>query len=217
MLADVRRRIRDACMRAGRDPAEVKLVAVTKGHDALEIERRVVLAGCLVLGESRVQEWRDKADQLSDHGIEWHLVGNLQRNKVKYCRSFHTIHSLNSRRLADELQRHGERFDHRFRVLVEVNLTGEESKRGAVLSDADSLVEYARVQPNVEVAGLMTMAPWHDDRERVRPVFAGLRALRDKLGLVDLSMGMSNDFEVAIEEGATIVRVGTALFQRAEP
>lgn len=192
-------------------------MAVTKGHDADEIGRRIVEAGCRVLGESRVQEWREKAAQLKGHGIEWHLIGNLQRNKVKYCRPFHTIHSLNSRRLADELQRHGERFDHRFRVLVEVNLAGEESKRGAGLSDADALVDYARALPNVEVGGLMAMAPWHEDREGVRPVFAGLRGLRDKLGLVDLSMGMSNDFEVAIEEGATIVRVGTALFEGAEP
>jgi pyridoxal phosphate enzyme (YggS family) len=213
VLGEVNGRIAAACRRAGRDPGEVKLVAVTKGHDAGEIERMLIAEGCRALGESRIQEWRAKADRLAGFDIEWHMIGNLQRNKVKYCRSFHTIHSLNSPALADELQRQGERAGHRFRVLVEVNVAGEESKRGAGLDEADGLVEYSRALPNLEVAGLMAIAPWYDDPERARPAFAGLRRLRDKLGLVDLSMGMSNDFEVAVEEGATMVRVGTALFQ----
>jgi pyridoxal phosphate enzyme (YggS family) len=213
VLDDVQARIAAACRRAGREPDEVKLVAVTKGHDAGEITRLLVARGCRVLGENRVQEWREKGARLAGLDIEWHMIGNLQRNKVKYCRPFHTIHSLNARALADELQRQGERAEHRFRVLVEVNLTGEESKRGAALDDADELVAYVRALPNLELTGLMAMAPWFDDPERARPAFAGLRELRDKLGLVDLSMGMSNDFEVAVEEGATIVRVGTALFQ----
>ncbi|MEX2536568.1 MAG: YggS family pyridoxal phosphate-dependent enzyme [Trueperaceae bacterium] len=206
-------RIAAACARAGRDPAGVKLVAVTKGRTVGEIEQKVVRQGCLVLGESRIQEWREKAGQLADEGIEWHFIGNLQRNKVKYCRPFHTIHSLNSARLADELHSQGARLEHVFRVLVEVNVAQEESKRGAGIAEAEELVEYARGLQFLKVTGLMTMAPWAEDPESIRPVFAGLRELRDKLGLVDLSMGMSNDFEVAIEEGATIVRVGTALFE----
>lgn len=213
MLREVEDRIAAACTRAGRTPATVKLVAVTKGHPVAEIEERILSRGCLVLGESRVQEWRDKAEQLSGWDIEWHLIGNLQRNKVKYCRPFHTIHSLNSLRLADALQAQGERFEHRFRVLVEVNVAEEESKRGAGLDEARELVDYGRSLPNLEVTGLMAMAPFNEDPESARPVFAGLRELRDKLALVELSMGMSNDFEVAIEEGATIVRVGTALFE----
>lgn len=213
MLAEVTNRIAAACARAGRDPAGVKLVAVTKGRTVGEIEQKVVRQGCLVLGESRIQEWREKAGQLADEGIEWHFIGNLQRNKVKYCRPFHTIHSLNSARLADELHSQGARLEHVFRVLVEVNVAQEESKRGAGIAEAEELVEYARGLQFLKVTGLMTMAPWAEDPESIRPVFAGLRELRDKLGLVDLSMGMSNDFEVAIEEGATIVRVGTALFE----
>jgi pyridoxal phosphate enzyme (YggS family) len=213
VLDEVRDRIAAACRRAGRKPGEVKLVAVTKGRDAGEIERLLIARGCLALGENRIQEWREKAARLAGFDIEWHMIGNLQRNKVKYSRPFHTIHSLNSRSLADELQRQGERSGHRFRVLAEVNVAGEESKRGAGVDEAGELVEYARALPNLELVGLMAMAPWYDDPERARPAFAGLRQLRDKLGLVDLSMGMSNDFEVAVEEGATIVRVGTALFQ----
>lgn len=213
MLAEIRERIAAACRRSGRDPSEVKLVAVTKGHDVAEIENTLIAGGCLALGENRVQEWRVKSEQLAGHDIEWHMIGNLQRNKVKYCFPFHTIHSLNSFRLADELQRQGDRAGHQFRVLVEVNVAAEENKRGAGLDDAAELVDYARGLPRLTVAGLMTMAPHFDDPERTRPVFAELRRLRDKLDLVELSMGMSNDFEVAIEEGATIVRIGTALFE----
>lgn len=213
MLAQVEERIAAACSRVGRSPAEVKLVAVTKGHPAAEVEEKILGKGCFVLGESRVQEWRSKAEELGEHAIEWHLIGNLQRNKVKYCLPFHTIHSLNSTRLADALQAHGERSEHLFRVLVEVNVAEEESKRGTGIAEAEELVAHARELPNLEVAGLMAMAPFSDDPETARPVFRALRELRDKLRLVELSMGMSNDFEVAVEEGATIVRVGTALFE----
>ena len=213
MLKLVEEQIEAACARAGRDRNDVKLVAVTKGHGAAEIEERVLGQGCLVLGESRIQEWRGKAKELADWEIEWHLIGNLQRNKVKYCLPFHAIHSLNSRRLADELQRQSERLEHRFRVLVEVNVAEEESKRGAGIDEASELVDYARTLPNLAVTGLMAMAPYAEEPESSRPVFVGLRELRDKLALVELSMGMSSDFEVAIEEGATIVRVGSALFE----
>lgn len=216
MLERIRARIAEACRRSGRESGSVKLVAVTKGHEPAEIERRVLRHGCRALGENRIQEWRPKANELSDQGIEWHFIGNLQRNKVKYCLPFHTIHSLNSVRLADELQRQGERMDHVFRVLVEVNMAGEESKQGALAGAAERLVEHARALPNLEVTGLMTMAPYVQDPELARPVFSGLRRLRDKLALVDLSMGMSSDFEVAIEEGATIVRVGSALFEGSD-
>lgn len=216
MLAAVRERIEAACRRSGRDPGSVKLIAVTKGKDVDEIERLVLSRGCRALGENRIQEWREKERHFDGRGLEWHFIGNLQRNKVKYCLPFHTIHSLNSLRLAEELQRFGARHDHRFRVLLEVNVSGEATKQGLTPTEASELAQrVSDMMPSVELAGLMTMAPWSDDPESVRPVFAELRKLRDKLGLVELSMGMSGDFEVAIEEGATMVRVGSALFDGA--
>ena len=207
----IRARIEAACQRVGRDPATVKLVAVTKGHDANAINQAVLCHGHRVLGENRVQEWQEKAEQLSD--IEWHFIGNLQRNKVKYCEGFSLIHSLNSQRLADELQRQGEKRGHTFHALVEVNVAGEDSKHGIDPEAAADLVAYAQTLSQVRVDGLMTMAPYSDEPEASRPYFAKLRALRDKLSLGELSMGMSGDFEVAVEEGATLVRVGSALFQ----
>jgi len=209
-LAKVRVRLERACLRAGRDPAEVRLIAVTKGHDAAAVREQVLAHGHTILGESRVQEWRGKEAELP--GVEWHLIGNLQTNKVKYCRPFYTLHSLNSARLADALEAFGTRHEHTFRVLVEVNVAGETNKQGVMLRDAEGLVRYAQGLPHVEVVGLMTIAPYADDPEAARPIFRALRALRDRLALRELSMGMSGDFEVAAEEGATYVRVGSALF-----
>ncbi len=207
----VRERIGAACERAGRDPQEVKLVAVTKGRSLQEIEDAVLRHGHVILGENRVQEWQDKVEALPD--AEWHFIGNLQRNKVKYCFPFHTIHSLNSVRLADEMEKRGSKEGHTFRVMVEVNVAGESSKEGAELADAEALVKHAQDLDHVDVAGLMTIAPYSDDPEDARPYFRRLRELNGKLGLKELSMGMSGDFEVAIEEGATCVRIGSALFE----
>lgn len=217
MLKDVQERIEAACRRAGRDPNDVKLIAVTKGHDVEEIEREVLDKGHCILGENRVQEWRDKAAAFdeADVDIEWHMLGNLQRNKVKYCMPFALIHSLNSVRLADELERQGEKRDHIFRALVEVNVADEDSKRGAGLEEAERLVDYARGLEHVDVKGLMAIAPYSDNPEASRPTFVKLHTLRDRLKLEELSMGMSGDFEVAIEEGATMVRIGTAVFAPA--
>ena len=197
-------------MRASRDPAEVKLVAVTKGHTVASVQENVLATGHTVLGESRIQEWRKKAPELEV--AEWHLIGNLQTNKVKYCRPFHTLHTLNSERLADALEVYGERKDHTFRVLLEVNVAGEANKQGVSLGEAAALAYYTESLPHVKLAGVMTIAPYSDDPETARPVFRTLRKLRDKLALEELSMGMSGDFEVAVEEGATYVRVGSALF-----
>ncbi|MDZ7705924.1 MAG: YggS family pyridoxal phosphate-dependent enzyme [Trueperaceae bacterium] len=211
-LARIEARIDAACRRAGRDRSEVTLIAVTKGHDVAEIDRRLLQHGHTVLGENRVQEWRDKAEALSDRDVEWHFVGNLQRNKVKYCTDIALIHSLNSIRLADTLQQQGDKRGTTFRVMVELNVAGEDSKQGAELADAEAIVRHAQTLSNVEVLGLMTIAPYSDDPEDARPVFRRLRELRDRLELTELSMGMSGDFEVAIEEGATFVRIGSALF-----
>ena len=209
-IEEVRERLERACLRAGRDPAEVTLIAVTKGRDAAAIRDHVLSHGHAVLGESRIQEWRGKEAELT--GAEWHLIGSLQTNKVKYCRPFHTLHSLNSERLADALEAHGARHDHTFRVLLEVNVAGEANKQGVALKDAEALVRYAQSLPHLDLAGVMTIAPYADDPEAARPIFRALRGLRDRLALKELSMGMSGDFVVAAEEGATYVRVGSALF-----
>ena len=206
----VRERLGRACLRTHRDPAEVTLIAVTKGHSAATVRTNVLEAGQKILGESRIQEWRKKAAELE--GVEWHLIGNLQTNKVKYCLPFHTLHTLNSERLADALEAFGEKKNHTFRVLLEVNVAGEANKQGVSPAEAVGLARYAESLPHLDLAGVMTIAPYHDDPEASRPIFRALRNLRDKLALRELSMGMSGDFEVAAEEGATYVRVGSALF-----
>lgn len=211
MLNAIQERIFRACERAGRDPSTVTLIAVTKGHDVQEIQEAVLQHRHPVLGESRIQEWRDKYEVLQ--GVEWHFIGNLQTNKVKYCLPFHTIHSLNSVRLADAMEKHGAKKGHMFNVMVEVNVAGEESKQGIELPETVELVRYAQNLTHVNVRGLMTIAPYSDDPETARPIFRKLRELRDRLGLDELSMGMSGDFEVAIEEGATYIRVGSAIFE----
>lgn len=214
-LARVQARLARACERSGRDPAEVRLVAVTKGHSAERIERDVLRAGQRLLGESRIQEWRGKAERLS--GADWHLIGTLQTNKVKYCRGFSLIHSLNSARLADALESFGAKKGHVFDVLLEVDVAGEANKQGVALADAPALAAYAAGLSHVRLRGLMTMAPYAEDPEASRKIFRTLRDLRDRLGLAELSMGMSGDFEVAAEEGATYVRVGSALFEATRP
>ncbi len=209
MLSKVQNRINEACKRANRNPNDVKLVVVTKNHSMEEIQEYVLNLGHRILGENRIQEWRRKQEL---ENIEWHMIGSLQRNKVKYCLPFHTIHSVNSERLAAELNKFAKKHNHIFRILIEVNTSAEESKQGLEIGELDKLVEFCQNLDNIELAGLMTMAPFSNNPEDSRPYFAKLRQLRDKLGLGELSMGMSGDFEVAIEEGATIIRVGSAVF-----
>lgn len=213
-LATVRARIDAACERVGRDPSGVRLVGVTKGHDADEVRRRLVDRGLLDLGENRVQEWRDKADDLPSE-VRWHFVGSLQRNKVKYLAEggVAMVHSLNSRRLADAMQAQGQRRDHRFEALIEVDVAGEDAKQGVATDEVAPLLRHCRDLSHVEVVGLMAIAPFTADPEQARPYFQELRRLADELDLTERSMGMSGDFEVAIEEGATMVRIGTALFE----
>jgi len=211
VLADVRQRIERACARAGRDVAEVRLVAVTKGHDAEAVRTALLDRGQRVLGESRVQEWRTKAEALGPE-VEWHLVGHLQTNKVRYCRDFALLHGVDSARLVAALEADGARHDHVFPVLLQVNVAGEDSKYGADPGDLEDLVARVRDAPHVRLEGLMTMAPYATDPELARPHFRALRALAERYADGRTSMGMSGDFEVAIEEGATWIRVGTALF-----
>jgi hypothetical protein len=213
-LDAVRARIEAACARSGRDPADVRLVAVTKGHGAREIERRLLRHGVLDLGENRVQEWRDKAAALPAE-VRWHFVGTLQRNKVKYLADGGVtwVHSLNSARLADAMEAQAERRDHRFRALIEVDVAREEAKQGVPEEGLADLLAHCASLERVEVVGLMAMAPYARDPEATRPTFRRLAALGADHGLPELSMGMSRDVEIAIEEGATVVRVGSALFE----
>lgn len=207
-------RMNAACERAGRPADSVQLVAVTKGQDPERIDRVLLQHGQLTLGENRVQEWERKAPQLPAE-VQWHFIGNLQRNKVRFCAGFQLIHSLNSIRLADALQRFGENNDHVFRVLLEANLAGEDSKQGAPEAGLQQLADHTRSLSHVSLEGLMTMAPHDAAVEEQRALFNSARQWRDRLGLKELSMGMSGDFEIAIEEGATIVRVGSLLFEGA--
>jgi len=216
----VRERIAAAAARAGRDPAGVRLMGVTKtvGDDRI---RQAIEAGIDIIGENYVQEARRKIE-LMGKSVEWHFIGHLQTNKAKYAvRLFDMIHSVNRVSLAEELNRRAAAAGVVCRVLIEVNLAGEESKSGAAPEEAPGLIRaIAAGMPSLSIQGLMTMAPWYDDPERARPCFAGLRMLRDRIAaenipnvtLRDLSMGMTDDFEVAVEEGSTIVRIGRAIF-----
>jgi len=217
-LAAVHRRIEAAAQRAGRDPAAVQLVVVTKNRTVEQV-RDALACGAYALGENRVQEALDKIPQLPP-GTVWHLIGHLQRNKAKpAAQHFALIHSLDSERLAEALQRAAEADGRTIEALLEVNVSGEESKFGLAPDAVEPLLAaVARSFDRVRIRGLMTMAPYVPDPETVRPFFRGLRELRDRLAatgydLPHLSMGMTNDFEVAVEEGATMVRVGTAVFE----
>jgi len=204
-------RIALACERAGRSPDEVTLVAITKTHDAATV-RAAFEVGLRHFGENRIQEAGSKLAELEDVKSQstWHMVGHLQTNKVKTAvELFDIIQSVDSVKLADFLSRNTHK---PLPIFLEVNIGEEESKSGfSVAEISQSVSEIGKMQ-NLEVRGLMTVAPWVSDPEEVRPVFRQLRELRDSLGLAELSMGMTDDFEVAIEEGATSVRVGRAIF-----
>lgn len=216
-LADVRARIAAAAERAGRDPASVQLVAVSKSFPA-EAVIAAARAGQRLFGENRVQEAVAKAAAVRSAGvtdIAWHMVGRLQTNKVRAAAGlFAMIHSIDSLRLARALSL---RLTSPLPVLVEVNVAGEESKAGFSPEETREAVRTIAALPYLEVRGLMTVAPAVPDPELVRPVFRRLAALARALGLPELSMGMSGDYPVAIEEGATLVRIGTAIFGPRPP
>ncbi len=205
-----------AARQAGRDPASVRLVAVSKTMPVAAI-REALEAGVTTLGENRVQEAAAKIAVLPE-AAAWHLVGHLQTNKAKLAvQLFELIHSLDSERLARELDRHGAQAGKVVRCLVEVNLGGETSKGGTTEEGLRPLLESAAGLSHLSIQGLMAIPPLLPDPEEVRPYFRRLRMLRDKLEgegvrLAELSMGMTHDYEVAIQEGATLVRIGTAIF-----
>jgi pyridoxal phosphate enzyme (YggS family) len=207
-LPEVLERISQACRRAGRDPKEVRLVAVTKGRTVEEIREKVLRYGAFPLGESRVQEALKKMELLQ---AEWHLVGPLQRNKAKFAPRFHLIHSLDSLRLAEALEGVGAKAGVRLGVLLEVNLGREPQKHGFLEEELPEALARVREMPHLEVLGLMTVPPMGPEGV-VRPIFRRLSQLADRFGLPERSMGMSQDYEWAVEEGATMVRVGRALF-----
>jgi len=222
-VARVRERIAGAARRAGRSPEAIVLMAVSKTFPAPPI-REAYEAGVRVFGENRVQEFAGKAEQLRDlAGAEWHLVGHLQSNKAgKAAELFSAVDSVDSLRLAEKLNAAAQARDGRLRVLIEINIAGEAAKSGAG-PDSRELEELLGSAPrlaNLAIEGLMTVPPWSEEAEPARPYFRRLRELRDRIagrrlpgvGMEVLSMGMSHDFEVGIEEGSTCVRVGTAIF-----
>jgi PLP dependent protein len=210
-LARVRERIAAACRRAARAPDDVLLIAVSKTVDVERI-RQAVEAGVSALGENRVQEARDKVEALG-RPVPWHLIGSLQANKARdAARLFDWIHSVDRLELARELDRRALAAGRTLDVLIEVNLGQEAQKGGVPVGELKHLVDAIGPLPHLRLGGLMAIPPVADDAEGTRPHFRRLRELRDELGLRHLSMGMSADYEVAIEEGATMVRVGTAIF-----
>ena len=236
-LAGVRANIAEACRRSGRTPADVRLVAVTKYSD-LETIRALLAEGVRDLGENRVQQLAGRAETLGAAELElrasdtdagalprWHMIGHLQRNKVKVLlRHTRILHSLDSIRLTNELEKQAEQLDLTVDALLEFNVAGEHAKSGAPIADAAVLAEAVSQCPHIRLQGLMTMPPFDPDPEVARPHFVRLRELLEQLqtggvvgpNCVHLSMGMTSDYAVAIEEGATFVRIGSALFEGVE-
>ncbi len=215
----IKERIAAAAIRAGRSPAEVKLIAVSKTVNAATA-KKALECGITDLGENRVQEFCDKAD-IIDVKCNWHLIGHLQTNKVKYLIDrIAMIHSLDSLELAAEIQKRAEKAAKQIEVLVQVNIASEDSKFGISPEDTLGFIKSLAKMGNIKVKGLMTIAPLAENPEDVRWVFAGLRKLLidiskeniDNINMDYLSMGMTNDFETAIEEGSNMVRIGTAIF-----
>lgn len=219
-IARVEERIMAACLRGGRRREDVKLVVVSKMHPA-ESVRAAYAAGVCDFGENRVQEAKSKRQELADLGATWHMLGHLQSNKARAARElFQWVHSVDSLRLAERLAQAAEPGEARLPVLIEVNLGEETSKAGVRVEEVAALAEQVAPLAQIELRGLMVIPPYSESPEDVRPYFRKLRALAfdidsrrlPNVSMGELSMGMSNDFEVAIEEGATIVRVGTAIF-----
>jgi PLP dependent protein len=228
-IAQIRERIRIAAHQAGRDPDAITLMAVSKTFPA-EAIRDAYNAGIRVFGENRVQEFAGKAEPLRDLAdARWHMIGHLQTNKsAKAAELFHAIDSVDSLKLAEKLNDAARKYGNKLAVLIEVNVGGEAAKSGAP-ADSPELENILSSAPRLEylrIGGLMTIPPYTDDPQAARPYFRKLRELRDQVAarnlpsvkMTTLSMGMSHDFEVAIEEGSTCVRVGTAIFgERAKP
>jgi hypothetical protein len=223
-LENVKDRISKAAHACGRDPETVCLVAVSKTIPANRV-KEAIEAGITVLGENYVQEARAKFNALAIHPVSWHFIGHLQSNKAKYAvRLFDLIHSVDTLKLARELNKQALKFNKIQDILIQVNISKEASKSGVDAEDTYNLIKDISLLENLSIKGLMTMPPFFNQPEKVRPYFAALRNLRDQIkqearpnvALDELSMGMTGDFEAAIEEGATLVRIGTAIFGERE-
>lgn len=219
-IAQVNARIAAAAERCGRTPESIQLVAVAKTHPA-EAVQAAVAAGATIIGENYIQEARTKFDTLVHLPVQWHFIGHLQSNKAKYAvRLFQLIHTVDSMRLATELDQQAGKAGKVQQILIQVNISGEATKSGVSEQEVAPLAGELGRLAHLKVMGLMTMPPYFDAPERARPYFAALRRLRDRIRALtlpnidmdELSMGMTGDFEAAIEEGATLVRVGTAIF-----
>jgi pyridoxal phosphate enzyme (YggS family) len=219
-LEAVRERIKRTASACGRKPSSIRLVAVSKTKSA-GLVREAIGAGVMDLGENYIQEARDKIAELSEYPVRWHFIGHLQSNKAKYAaRLFELIHSVDSMKVALELDRQAQKVPKVQSILIQINLAGESSKSGISPQDAMPLVKEIAKLENLSVRGLMALPPFFNAPEKVRPYFVALRELRDRIraegiervDMDELSMGMTGDFEVAIEEGATLVRIGTAIF-----
>lgn len=219
-LSRVRERIHSACANAGRNPQEITVVAISKGRVLKQIEE-VIAQGILNIGESKVQEALPKHNALrAPQGVVWHMAGRLQTNKVKDAVGiFDLIHSLDSLRLASEINRQAQRLGKIQDVLVEIKTSLEEAKSGLRPDEAPDAIKQMAELKNINIQGLMTIAPLVDNSEKSRPYFRMLKELKDKINqltarkLTILSMGMTDDFQIAIEEGATMVRLGRAIFE----
>ena len=219
-LDEIKERIRRAAEACGRDVDSVRLVAVSKTV-APDIVREALEAGVTILGENYVQEAREKVKVLVQYPVSWHFIGHLQSNKAKYAvRLFDMIHSVDSLKLAHELDKQAAKVDKIQQILVQVNISGEDTKSGISADETIELISAISRLKNLSIKGLMTMPPFFYQPEKVRPYFAALRNLRDQIkdrcipnvSMQELSMGMTGDFEVAIQNGATLVRIGTAIF-----
>ena len=215
----VENNIKRACERAGRDRSEVTLIAVSKTKPVSDI-RQAMDCGITVFGENKVQEIKDKTEEIKEP-LNWHMIGHLQANKVKYLPGrVCMIHSVDNKKLADEIEKQFAKTDEKIDVLIEVNMAQEESKFGLSAEEAPDFVKEICTLPHLNIRGLMTIAPYTEDPESNRQYFKGLRELKDSINALKLpgvnmdtlSMGMTGDYEVAIEEGATFVRVGTGIF-----
>jgi pyridoxal phosphate enzyme (YggS family) len=219
-IEQVKKRIKDTAKACKRPMASIRLVAVSKTMPA-EVVRDAIEAGILDLGENYIQEAKEKINALAAYPVTWHFIGHLQSNKARYAvRLFDLIHSVDSLKLAQELNKYAKKNDKIQAILIQVNVAKEVSKSGVYVEDTLHLLKEVSRLENIAVKGLMTMPPFFNAPQKARPYFAALRELRDHIKLEaisnismdELSMGMTGDFETAIEEGATIVRIGTAIF-----
>jgi len=219
-LKNVNDRINNAAYACGRDPEIIKLVSVSKTISADRV-RKAINAGANILGENYIQEAMEKISELSAYPVSWHFIGHLQTNKAKYAvRLFDLIHTVDSLKLARELNKQAKKINKIQHIMIQINISMESSKSGVYEQDSLKLTRDISCMQNLSIRGLMTIPPFFNSPEKARPYFSALRKLRDKIkkeaiqnvSMKELSMGMTGDFEVAIEEGATLVRIGTAIF-----